>query len=306
MEELGSASKGNLLDMESQLAADELRLVSAQSAYSQSMLSLKQMLELDTVSDFSIVSPELPAPGMDKSYSDVQAIYQYALNNQPDVKSYEYKVRSAEKGVSIAKGAIYPRLSMSGNIGTSYSTSSQRLKGYNTTLGGYPLIGYTADTVAVYSAFPETSVTQLFENTPFSDQLDANLSKSIGFNLAIPIFNGWATHSNVKRARISLEQAQLGFEQVKKGMYKSIEQAVSDAASAYQRYQAGDKNVSAQQESMNMNQQKYDVGLISTYDYLIAKNNLSKAKSDLLQAKFDFIFRLKVLDFYMGKSLSFN
>ena len=78
------------------------------------------------------------------------------------------------------------------------------------------------------------------------------------------------------------------------------------SASAYQRYQAGDKNVSAQQESMNMNQQKYDVGLISTYDYLIAKNNLSKAKSDLLQAKFDFIFRLKVLDFYMGKSLSFN
>ncbi|MCX6275693.1 MAG: TolC family protein [Bacteroidetes bacterium] len=305
MEELGSASKGNLLDMESQLAADELRLITAQSAYNQSMLSLKQLLELDTVADFRIVVPEFPAPLMEAGYSDVQAIYLSALSNQPDVKSYEYKVLSAEKGLSIAKGAVYPRLSMSGNIGTSFSNSSQRVKGYNTSIGGFPLIGYTADTVAVYSSYPETSVTPILENTPFNDQLDANLSKSIGFSLAIPLFNAWSTHSNIKRARINLQQTQLGFEQTKKGMYKSIEQAVADAGAAYQKFVAGEKNVSAQQQSMNMNQQKYDVGLISTYDYLLAKNNFTKAKSDLLQAKFDYIFRVKVLDFYMGKSLSF-
>ncbi len=302
MEELGSASKGNLLDMESQLASDEVRLVTAQSAYDQSLLSLKQLLELDTVADFRIVIPQLPAPSMDAGYSDVQAIYLSALSNQPDMKSYEYKVRSAEKGVSIAKGAVYPRLSMSGSLGTSYSTSSQRVKGY-TPFNSTVITGYTSQFDTVYSVYQEQIPN--FEKTPFQDQIDNNLNKSIGFSLAVPIFNSWSTHSNIKRAKINLMQTQLGFEQMKKGMYKSIEQAVADAGAGYQKYIAGEKNVNAQQQSMDMNQKKYDVGLISTYDFLLAKNNFSRAKSDLLQAKFDYIFRLKVLDFYMGKSLSF-
>ncbi|CAN5562438.1 TolC family protein [soil metagenome] len=302
MEELGSMSKGNLLDMESQLAADEVRLVTAQSAYDQSMLSLKQLLELDTVSDFRIVVPELPAPKMDLGYGDAQAIYLSALSNQPDIKSYEYKVNSAAKGLSIAKGAMYPRLSIGGSLGTSYSTSSQRVKSY-TPYTETAITGFTSQFDTVYSVYQ--GLTPTFEKTPFGDQIDNNLNKSIGFSLSIPLFNGWATHSGIQRAKINLKQTQLGFEQTKKGMYKSIEQAVADAGASYQKFIAGEKNVSAQQQSMDMNQKKYEVGLISTYDYLLAKNNFSKAKSDLLQAKFDYIFRLKVLDFYMGKSLSF-
>ncbi len=302
MEELGSMSKGNLLDMESQFASDEVRLITAQSQYDQSVLSLKQMLELDTLKDFNIVTPEFPTPKMDAGYSDVKAIYLAALNNQPDMKSYDYKVSSAEKGVSIAKGAIYPRLSISGSLGTSYSTSSQRVKSYSYS-NDPVIIGYTSQFDTVYSLYQQS--TALLEKTPFRDQLNNNLSKSIGLSLSIPLFNGWSTHSNIQRARINLEQVQVGFEQAKKSIYKSIEQAVADANAAYQKFTAGEKNVEAQQQSMDFNQQKFDVGLINTYDYLIAKNNFTKAKSDLLQAKFDYIFRLKVLDFYMGKSLSF-
>ena len=302
MEELGSASKGNLLDMESQLAADEVRLVTAQAGYDQSMLALKQLLEMDSVNDFSIVIPSLPAPAMDAGYGDVQAIYLTALTNQPDIKSYEYKVLGAEKGLSIAKGSVYPRLSMSGGLSTTVSTSSQRLQSYAIT-DPAPIIGYTSQFDTVYSLFPETRAT--FEKTPFNSQFSDNLNKSIGFTLSLPIFNSWSSHSAIKRARLGLRQTQLGYEQLKKSMYKSIEQAVSDANAAYLKFVAGQKNVSAQEQSMNMNQQKFDVGLISTYDYLLAKNNFERAKSDLLQAKFDYIFRLKVLDFYMGKTLSF-
>ena len=302
MEELGSMSKGNLLDMESQLAADEVRLVTAQSAYDQSMLSLKQLLELDTVSDFSIIVPELPAPKPDATYSDAQAIYLTALTNQPDIKSYEYKIGSAEKGVSIAKGALYPRLSIHGGVGTTYSTSSKQVASftpYTQTL----ITGYTSQYDTVYTIYNE-QIPNL-EKIPFNDQFDNNLNKTIGFSLNIPIFNGLAANSNVRRAKINLKQTQLGFEQTKKSMYKSIELAVTDANSAYQKFISGEKNVNAQEQSMNFNQQRYDMGLISTYDFLLAKNNYIRAKSDLLQAKFDYIFRLKVLDFYMGKPLSF-
>jgi outer membrane protein len=302
MEELGSMSKGNLLDMESQLAADEVRLITAQAAYDQSILSLKQLLELDTVKDFSIIVPELSVPKMDAAYGNSDAIYQTALMNQPDIKSYEYKLGSAEKGVSIAKGGMFPRLSIGGNVSTTYSTSSRQVKNY-TTLNEIAPTGFTSQGDTVYTIYDQQIPN--FEDIPFKDQWNNNLNKAIGFTLNVPIFNGWTTTSNIRRAKINLRQTQLGFEQTKKSMYKSIELAVSDATSAYQKFISGEKNVSAQEQSMNFNQQRYDVGLISTYDFLIAKNNYARAKSDLLQAKFDYIFRLKVLDFYMGKPLSF-
>jgi len=302
MEELGSMSKGNLLDMESQLATDEVRLVTAQSAYDQSMLSLKQLLELDTVSDFSIIVPELPAPTLDAAYSDAHAIYLTALTNQPDIKSYEYKIGSAEKGLSIARGAMYPKLSMNASVGTTYSTSSRRVKDYTTTTDVQPT-GYTSSQDTVFTIFNE--MIPNFEYIPFNDQFDNNLNKTIGFSLNIPIFNGMYANSNIRRAKINLKQTQLGFDLAKKSMFKSIEQAVADANAAYQRFISGEKNVSATEQSMNFNQQRFDLGLISTYDYLLTKNNYIRAKSDLLQAKFDYIFRLKVLDFYMGKPLAF-
>jgi len=302
MEELGSMSKGNLLDMESQLALDEVRLITAQAAYDQSILSLKQLLELDTVTDFSIIVPELDVPKIEAAYADAQAIYLTALTNQPDIKSYEYKIGSAEKGVSIARGALYPRISMSGNVSTTYSTSSRRVKDYSTFSQVLPT-GYTSQGDVVYTVYNEQIPN--FEYIPFNNQFDNNLNKAIGFTLNVPIFNGWAASSNIRRAKINLKQTQLGYEQTKKSMYKSIELAVSDASAAYQKFVSGEKSVSAQEQSMNFNQQRYDVGLISTYDFLLAKNNYSRAKSDLLQAKFDYIFRLKVLDFYMGKPLSF-
>jgi outer membrane protein len=302
MEELGSMSKGNLLDMESQLAADEVRLITAQSAYDQSMLSLKQLLELDTVSDFSIIVPEFSIPKIDATYNDAHAIYLTALTNQPDIKSYEFKIGSAEKGVSIAKGAMYPRLSMNASYGTTYSTSSRRVRDYTPFSETIPT-GYTSGFDTVYTVYNE--MVPNFEYIPFSDQFDNNLNKTLGFSLNVPIFNGMIANSNIRRAKINLRQTQLGFEQTKKSMFKSIEQAVADANAAYQKFISGEKNVAAQEQSMNFNQQRYDGGLISTYDFLIAKNNYTRAKSDLLQAKFDYIFRLKVLDFYMGKPLSF-
>ena len=303
MFELGSVSKGNLLDMEAQLASDELRQVQAQSSYDQSLLSLTQLLELNTDTEFKIQDPALSAPTLPADQMNTNAIFSTALTTQPDIHSYELRVKSAAKGLSIARGGRYPRLVLSGSLGTNFSTSSQDIVGYDFQPPSTVFSGFTGSGDSVYTFVNNTKAN--FEQTPFRDQLDNNLGRSVGFSLQIPLFNGWATKTNVSRAKINLEQSRLNLDQTRKNLLKSVQQAVSDAYSAFKRYEAGEKSQAALTESFNFNQQRYDLGLISSYDYLLVKNNLAKADADLLQAKYDFIFRIKIIDFYQGKKLTF-
>ncbi len=303
MYELGSVNKGGYLDMESQLATDQLRLIQAESQFDQAVLNLTQLLELDTVKDFSVQKPEVIVPEVSAAAFNTESIYSAALVNQPDIKSSEYKVLSAEKGFSIAKGNRYPRISLSGSISTSYSTSSRQIESFTYGIPSSTFSGFTSSGDSVFLSSP--NVTPNYGETPFRKQLDNNLGKSVGISLSLPIFNGWQTRTGVKRARIALEQTQLGHELVKKTLFKNVQQAVADAAAGQRKFEAGQRNVDALTESFNFNQQRLDLGLISTYDYLQAKNNLAKAQADLLQAKYEFIMRLKILDFYQGKPLTF-
>jgi outer membrane protein len=300
MYELGSVSKGNFLDLEAQYSSDEVRLITAQSQLDQSLLSLTQLLELDSVKDFNIIQPNVEVPSV-QAEANVNTVYAAALNTQPDIKSSEYKVMSAERSLSIARGGRFPRLTFGASLSTNYSSASQDITGFIP--GVKPVIGFVSDTIPVYSVVQE--VTPIYGNKSFSNQISDNLSKSIGFNLSIPIFNGWAAKTNIAHARISVQQSKLSLEATQKALYKSVQQAVADANAAYRKYMANDKSVQSLQEAFNYNEQKYNLGLISTYDYLLSKNNLAKAQADLLQAKYDYIFRVKILDFYQGKPLAF-
>ncbi len=299
MEKLGAASRGNLLDIEAQYASDELRQVNAQSQYDQAVLSLVQLLELETTAGFSVDTVSFPVPALDVSAINVSTVYDAALKTQPEIKSSEYKVESAAKGLSIARGGIYPRLTLSGSISSIYSSSGQRPVFPWDTISY--LSGYTASYEPVYTL----SLVPAYEKTPFRDQLDENLSKSVGFNLVIPLFNGWATRSAVRRSKISFQQAQLNHESVQKTLFKSVQQAVSDVVTASNRFSASQKSVDALSQAYLFNVQKFDLGMVNMYDFLLSKNNYTKAEADLLQAKYDLIFRIKVLDFYQGKPLTF-
>ena len=123
--------------------------------------------------------------------------------------------------------------------------------------------------------------------------------------MSVPIFNGWAARNNVTRARIGLEQARISREQTRKTLYKSVQQAVTDAQAASSRYESGNRSLSALERSFEENRKRFEVGAISTYDFLLVQNNLARARATALQNKYDFLFRLKVLDFYQGKPLSF-
>ncbi len=142
-----------------------------------------------------------------------------------------------------------------------------------------------------------------FQLTPFSDQLDQNLSKTIGASLEIPIFNGWFVQNNIRRSKLLYEHTKYGAEITRQQLRKSIQQAHADAVAALNRYSASDKNAEAMKESFRYAERKFDAGLVNSLDLATMQNNLARAESDRLQAKYDFIFRLKVLDFYMGKPL---
>jgi outer membrane protein len=302
MFELGSSSKGNYLEFESQYANDELKYIQAQAEYDQSILSLTQLLELDSVKSFTVVKPEILVPMFDTVQMQVDDIYKLALQTQPEVKSSEYKLLSSEKAVSAAKGALYPRLLLGGGISTNFSTSSKDVTyadgGIQKTVSGITSGGDT-----VYSYIP--SVRASYYDTPFKNQLDNNLGKTVGFTLQVPVFNGWSSRSNVARSKINLEQSKLNNELTRKSIYKSVQQAVTDVKSSYKKFVAGQRSVDALEETFNYNQKRMDMGMINTYDYLLSKNNLLNSQASLLQSKYDYIFKIKVLDFYQGKPLSF-
>ncbi len=300
MFELGSLNKGNYLDMESQLASDEVKYIQAQSQYDQALLSLTQLLELDSVKNFSIVKPDVVLPSFDSSLTRTDEVYAMALTNQPDIKSSDYKVLSAEKSLSIAKGAQYPRLYLGASMGTNYSTSSKNVE-YDLTSYTPRLVGVSTGGDSVYTYVPNSTLVDV----PFKDQFNNNLGKSVGFTLQVPIFNGWATRTNIEKAKINLEQSRLNNELTRKSLYKSVQQAVADMIASHRKYNASERSVAAMQEAFNFNKQRFELGLINTYDYLLSKNNLASAQASLLQSKYDYIFRVKIIDFYLGKPLSF-
>ncbi len=303
MNELGSISKSSYLDLESQYATDELRLIQAQAQYDQSILSLTQLLELDSVQNFTISAPEIIVPEPNAEQFNTNNIYAKALTTQPIIKSSEYKVLSSEKSLAIAKGSYYPRIFASGSVNTNYSSAGQTIVGYTQGTPLSTLTGYTASGEDVYTVTP--NISPIIQDIPFNDQLDNNLGKSVGVTLQVPIFNGFTARSNVKRAQLNYQITQLNHEANKKALYKSVQQAVIDATSSYKKYVAGQRSVEALDESFKFNERSLELGGISTFDYLLSKNNYAKAQADFLQAKYDYIFRVKIIDFYEGKPLTF-
>lgn len=298
--EAGSTAKGNLLSIESQAANEEVQVVTAQNNLDLSYLNLAQLLELEDPKNFKIVRPSLPENISAEALSDVGAIYQNALANRPEIKSANLKIKSAEKGISIAKGSLSPQLTMSGSYGTGYSGLSQRMV-------GEPMYGIAATPYITSSNEQVLGPVLLnnYEKTPFSKQVNDNLNKSFGFNLSIPIFNGFQVRNSINRAKINKLSAELNLETAEKTLYKSIQQAYSDAQAAFKKNVATQKAVSAFRESFSYSEQRYNLGMLNPVEYNDAKNKLTKAESELAQSKYDFIFKLNVLNFYQGKPIAF-
>ncbi|HNO71312.1 MAG TPA: TolC family protein, partial [Bacteroidia bacterium] len=298
--DVGNLPKGSLLDMQAQMASEDVNIVNAENNLSISKLNLIQMLNLDSADSFSIVVPEITMPSETVINSTADQIYQAALAKQPEIKSSELKLMSSEKGVSIAQAGRYPRLSLNASYGTGYSGARKELVGTPIFKKFTPNGSITGSGDLVYEPIFDAT----YETTPLNTQLQNNINRSVGLFLNVPLFNNLQTSTAITRAKINRENAALSLQLQKDNLKKSIQQAYNNAYSSLKKYQASKKAVDAMEESFKYTEQKYNVGATNTTEYNDSKNKLTKAKSDLLQAKYDYVFKLKVLDFYQGKTIS--
>lgn len=279
MVEAGTLARGSLLEIQAQNAREEINVINYENSLELSYLDLLQILDMPADTDFEIDIPELEIE-LAQDLLPVGGIYEYALLNQPSIKSAETMMESAHKSVAIAKGAMSPTLSLVSGWGTNYSNQFKKAVGFN-----------PADTSIIYKSID------------FGDQFKDNQNRYLAFALNIPIFNGYQTSSNISRAKIMAEDARYNYELAKNNLRKTIEQAYSDARAGYKTYSATQKSLSSFEESFRYTEQKFNVGLANSVDYNLAKTQLTAAESELLRAKYDYIFRAKILDFYMGKPL---
>ncbi len=272
----GSLARGALLEIEAQAASEELNVINASNQLDISYLTLTQLLDLDSVGGFHIEIPEFGDIADQEILVSVNSVYNEANAILPQIKSAEYQLSSSEKGLGIARGSRSPSLSLNGSYGTGYSDIRERFN---------PATGQ-------------------MEPYPFADQMQDNLSTTLNIGLRIPIFNGWMAGTNISNAKLSVMNSQLGLETSRNNLYKEIQQALADATAARKKYLATQQALASMEESFMYTEQKFEVGLVNTVDYNTEKNRLAQTQSDLLQAKYDYIFKMKILDFYRGIPLS--
>jgi outer membrane protein len=272
----GSLAQGDFYTLEAQRALDNSQVVSAQNNLDIAYLTLVQMLDLPTTQGFEIETPDLEMSLQPMLAVSAEKIYGFALETQPVIKSAELRVKSSEIGLSMAQGGQSPTLTLQGSLGTGFSGANKIFDSTN------------------YS----------FNTKPFADQVKDNFNRSISLNLNVPIFNGWATRTAISRAKMNVENSQYNLELSKLQLRKTIEQAYADAKAALNNYDASTLGVNAARESFRYADQKFNIGTLNSVDYNNSKKDLEKAESDQLRAKFEFIFKSTVLDFYMGKPLS--
>jgi outer membrane protein len=296
----GALATNDLLDVEAQFANEELQMVNIENQLMLSLLRLQQLLNMNFDANFDIEIPEIEITEQAILAESINNIYLQSEKIRPEIKAAEYNVLSSEKNISRAKGLYSPRLNLNASIGTGYSGLRKENLGLPQ-IAGYDTVGIT--TGADFVLLPNYAFDSRI--IPFNKQLQDNINQSLGFNLTIPIFNNLTTKTQVTRAKISRENAQLELEQSKRDLINNISQAHADAVASYKKYQATQKSLSAFQTAFEFAKKRFDVGAANAYDFTLAQNRLANAESDLLQAKFDYVFKVKILEFYKGNSLNF-
>ena len=267
----GSVARGNLLQIEAQAAQEEVNLVNMRNQLEISYLNLTQLLELGSPAGFEIVVPDINVEQNSVVTGNIDEIYDLAAKSRPEIRSSELKLTATEYALKIAKGARSPSVSLSHTFGTRYS--------------------FIKDMPGMLS---------------FEDQLKNNKNYGLGVSMSIPILNGWQVNKNISNSKLAVENSQYTLEGSKKELYKDIQKAYTDAVASLKKYNASFKAVSSSEESFRYTEQKFNVGMITPVDYNAAKTQLLNAQSDMSQAKYEFIFKTKVLDFYKGLPLNLN
>ncbi|MEM6265344.1 MAG: TolC family protein [Bacteroidota bacterium] len=297
----GSLPVASLLEIESQIATEDLNVVNAQNQLELSYLILQQTLNLDLNERFGIERPEIPDPSSLPPPISAEDVYKTAEGTLPGIQAADLRIQSAGKGIEIAKGGRYPTLFFSANAFTGYSSLRQRAAGAPVTTVVEQEIFIDGTPVTV--GFPNNSFN--FEKIPYFDQLRENRNGQLSLGLNVPIYSRRQNITAIEQAQLGLKNAQLSAEIQRQTLKQTIEQAYLDVKTSYAAYTSTTRQIDALELSFKNTEKQFDVGVVNSVDYLVAKNNLNRAKFDLVRLKFDYLFKLKILEFYQGKPIGF-
>ena len=278
--EAGKNTLGELLQVQAQIAEAQTELLSARTRRETAGLEICQLLEIDDYNSFKAVSPKSILIPDDYPEPDLYRLRATACS-LPQIEKAELDVEMAVKEVAVAKAALYPTLTLSGGYGSSYSDARQKLQ---TDADGNPIAD--ANNGLSYTDYP------------WLDQIRDNASAYISLSLNIPIFNGRQAKNKIRASHIAQQRMDCDLQLIRKELDKQIQQALIDMRIAWQNYHASQKNVLMNEKSFHYVRQKYDVGAVTFVDYQIALDNLTKAKSKVLQAKYEYLLRTVIVDFY--------
>ena len=304
--EAGVLPELNLAELEAQLAVDSSNLITASNTVKQNILQLKAILNVDAGKAFTVETPPLEKiPVLTLDELQPEFVYAEAVKNLPQQKVNELKIKAAEKYVLSARGQMYPTISLFAGLGTNYANNKipsvlQVPTGQLDTTGAKVDVNGTLYDV-VSPGFRNVITTS---TTPFGTQLSDNFRQNVGIQVNIPLFNNGVARTNWQKSKLNVTSLQLQKDQDLVNLKQDIYTAYNDASTAIQKYQAGIKGVQTAEKAYNYSQKRYDVGLLPTLDLLTNQNNLNRARVQLAQAQVDYIFRLKLLEFYKGKGIT--
>ncbi|QLG44528.1 TolC family protein [Costertonia aggregata] len=273
----GVVPRGDLLEIEATAAGQEQQIVNGINAVLISKINLAQLLQITDYENFDIADEEFDVPPSDILNNSAKVIYDKALTFRNDIKFSESNVALAEKDLKISKGALLPTLTGFFNYGTRYSDVTQLLDENNTPF------------------------------TPnFTDQLWIFDGISYGAQLSIPIFNGFSTRNDIKRSKINVLQSKIQLEQTKLELETNINQAYVDVKNFSKSYEAAQKTLEARRLAYEYSKERFDVGLMNAFDFSQAQARVDNAEAEVIRTKYDYIFRLKILEFYFGMPISID
>ena len=294
----GVLTQADIFDIEANLASQEQALVQAENNYRLSLISLAQLLLITDYENFQISDEDFEIPFSDILSQKPKEIYEKALTIRNDIKLGVANIEVAKKDIEIAKGALMPSLTAFYNYNTRISYSDRFVETGN--LIETP-IGFVKGTgESVVTQFSERTIA---EPLSFGTQFGQNDGHSYGVSLNIPIFNGSSVRNNIKRRKLNLKRIENQFEQTKLDLENTVNQAYLNTQGAVKFFEAAEKTLKARQEAFQIAQNRFEVGVMNSFDFIQAKQRYQISASDIVRAKFDYIFKLKVLEFYFGLKL---
>ncbi|RCS28363.1 TolC family protein [Polaribacter sp. WD7] len=265
--ESGIIPKGDLLNTQSTAAADQQNVITQENALDLALLNLAQLLQIP-VANFDIASVNVGTPSANLFYKTSAAVYERSLNRLPEIQRAQLAIENSDLSIELSKSAFLPSITASAGLSTNY--------GFNLNLP--PGI----------------------DNTPFSTQLEDNLGYGLGFNVNIPIFNRFQTKNRVAQSVINKEISETRLENEKLNLKQTIEQAFLDVKTALKTFEAAKISLEAQNESFKNAQERYNFGAITLFDFDLVRTRLVNAQAAMIRAKYDYVFKTKVLQFYSG------